>query len=269
MFGQIFWVATLWKLDLEDFIHLLSARRARLRDCAACSGFGASLASGSGGRDLDRFADRCLRCKKLEEVQEQKSTSPYITERSFHQIRYKYKSSLALARLVHSPVGVSGSSNGGMITDASFETIAEHALLKANIAKHTGDETQECCEMLWNWSCMEAPLRHHQKGNPSSFSLLLVCNFVQILHNYSFVGVVGHLKCSSCLCPLCVQLWLWCSHQGLERLKTAAQRFGTESKKVQANWAELVWWSVVQMGTRNVIDSGRWKFGYLLFPRQL
>jgi len=84
----------------------------------------------------------------LEEVQEQKSTSPYITERSFHQIRYKYKSSLALARLVHSPVGVSGSSNGGMITDASFETIAEHALLKANIAKHTGDETQECCEML-------------------------------------------------------------------------------------------------------------------------
>jgi hypothetical protein len=35
-----------------------------------------------------------------------------------------------------------------MITDASFETIAEHALLKANIAKHTGDETQECCEML-------------------------------------------------------------------------------------------------------------------------
>ena len=35
-----------------------------------------------------------------------------------------------------------------MITDASFETIAEHALLKANIAKHMGDETQECCEML-------------------------------------------------------------------------------------------------------------------------
>jgi hypothetical protein len=33
------------------------------------------------------------------------------------------------------------SSNGGMITDASFAAIAEHALLKAKIAKHTGDET--------------------------------------------------------------------------------------------------------------------------------
>ena len=35
------------------------------------------------------------------------------------------------------------SSNGGMITDASFAAIAEHALLKANIRKHTGEETLE------------------------------------------------------------------------------------------------------------------------------
>ena len=42
---------------------------------------------------------------------------------------------------------------------------------------------------------------------------------------------------SWCLCTLSVQLW--CLHQGLERLKTAAQRFGAESKKVQANGCQL------------------------------
>ena len=49
----------------QDFVHLFSARRAWPPDCFARFGLGSSLASGCGGRDLDRSTGRCSSCVTL------------------------------------------------------------------------------------------------------------------------------------------------------------------------------------------------------------